>query len=357
MKDAPGGSMPKLSISYRRADSEAITGRIFDRLAAHYGKDAVFRDIDNIPAGEDFRERIKDALQNSDILLAIVGPKWTGPLRGGTRRINEETDQVRIEIETALQKAIPVIPVLVGGSKAPKPQQLPASLKDFAFLNAPRVDSGQDFDVHVDRLIRDMDAILETRRPAAHERRWIVPAAMAAAAALLIAIGAAAYFAFSTRPISPQPPSPPVEQQAAAMPAWLAVAYREIGQEEIAGPQNNPRIIEYLASVGNTQGLQDDEIDWASAFVEWSLRQAGIAGPRSMEPSAWLNWGRTIPEPELGCVVVFSFKGLGHVGFYVKTERNSLYILGGNQSDAVKISRYAKKDAVGYRMPAGPGGL
>jgi uncharacterized protein (TIGR02594 family) len=347
--------MPKLSISYRRADSEAITGRIFDRLAAHYGKDAVFRDIDNIPAGEDFRDRIKEALQNSDILLAIVGPKWTGPIRGGTSRINEETDQVRIEIETALQSAIPVIPVLVGGGKAPKPQQLPASLKDFAFLNAPRVDSGQDFDVHVDRLIRDMDTILQTRRPGtASPRRWLMAGAIAAAAALLIGIAAAAHFAFSARPTASPRASAPAAEHAAAMPAWLAVAYREIGQEEIAGPQNNPRIIEYLGSVGSTQELQDDEVDWASAFVEWSLRQTGIAGPRSMEPSAWLNWGRTIAEPELGCVVVFSFKGLGHVGFYVKTEGNSLYILGGNQSDAVKISRYAKKDAIGYRVPAMP---
>jgi len=341
--------MAKLSISYRRADSEAITGRIFDRLSAHYGKDAVFRDIDNIPAGEDFRERIKEALQNSDILLAIVGPKWTGPARSGTSRINEETDQVRIELETALQKGIPVIPVLVGGSKPPKPQQLPPDLKDFAFLNAVRVDSGQDFDMHVDRLIRDVDGILQTRAPA-RSRRWLMPAAMAAGACLLIALATWAYVAFAPRSVPSPGPQTPVSETA-AMPPWLAVAYREIGQEEIAGPQNNPRIIEYLATVGNPQGLQDDEVDWASAFVEWSLRQAGIPGPQSMEPNAWLNWGRTIPEPEPGCVVVFSFKGLGHVGFYVKTEGNSLYILGGNQSDAVKISRYAKKDAIGYRMP------
>ena len=30
--------MPKITISYRRADSEAMTGRIFDRLIAQYGK-------------------------------------------------------------------------------------------------------------------------------------------------------------------------------------------------------------------------------------------------------------------------------------------------------------------------------
>ena len=70
--------MAKIIISYRRADSNAITGRIFDRLVARYGRDAVFRDIDNIPAGVDFRVHIADAVRDSDIMLAIVGPKWAG---------------------------------------------------------------------------------------------------------------------------------------------------------------------------------------------------------------------------------------------------------------------------------------
>ena len=43
--------MPRIAISYRRSDSSAISGRIFDRLVAHYGKPSVFMDIDNIPFG------------------------------------------------------------------------------------------------------------------------------------------------------------------------------------------------------------------------------------------------------------------------------------------------------------------
>jgi len=72
--------MPKISISYRRADSEAMTGRIFDRLTAHYGKEAIFRDIDDIPAGTDFRVHINEVLRSTHILLAIVGPAWLGAL-------------------------------------------------------------------------------------------------------------------------------------------------------------------------------------------------------------------------------------------------------------------------------------
>ncbi len=153
--------MTKISISYRRKDSDAITGRIFDRLVAHYGADAVFRDIDNIPPGYDFRKYISGALESTDILLAIVGPLWTGKTEGRTR-IHEATDLVRIEIEAALRKDIPVVPLLVGNATMPDPSELPDGLKDFAFRNAVKVDALEDFDDHVKRLIRNLDRLLET---------------------------------------------------------------------------------------------------------------------------------------------------------------------------------------------------
>jgi len=154
--------MPKIAISYRRADSEAMTGRIFDRLIAHYGKEAIFRDIDDIPPGIDFRVHISQTLLKTNILLAIVGPQWLGMASdGGADRIHEETDPVRVEVETGLRRRVPLIPVLIGTTKMPSSDQLPPSLKDFAFRNAVKVDTGQDFDYHMDRLIRSMDAILE----------------------------------------------------------------------------------------------------------------------------------------------------------------------------------------------------
>jgi TIR domain len=154
--------MTKISISYRRKDSDAITGRIFDRLVTHYGANAVFRDIDNIPPGYDFRKYISGALEDTDILLAIVGPQWTGKTEGRTR-IHEITDLVRIEIEAALRKDIPVVPLLVGNATMPDPSELPDTLKDFAFRNAVKVDALEDFDDHLKRLIRNLDRLLETR--------------------------------------------------------------------------------------------------------------------------------------------------------------------------------------------------
>jgi TIR domain len=137
--------VPKIAISYRRADTEAIAGRIRDRLAARYGEDAIFMDIDNIPFGKDFRVHLSEAIVQSDILLVIVGQRWLGAGRGGAKRIDDETDLVRLEVETALNNAVPIIPVLIGSARMPQPAQLPESLKNFAFINAAPVDTGRDF--------------------------------------------------------------------------------------------------------------------------------------------------------------------------------------------------------------------
>jgi peptidoglycan hydrolase-like protein with peptidoglycan-binding domain len=154
--------MPRITISYRRDDSGAITGRIFDRLVGYYGRESVFRDIDNIPLGVDFRQHINSILDQSDIVLAIVGPRWIGPRRGQSR-LDDAADPVRVEIEVALRKDVPLIPVLVLRAMMPQVSQLPESLKDFAYRNGIQVDTDQDFDNHITRLMRAMDQLLEVK--------------------------------------------------------------------------------------------------------------------------------------------------------------------------------------------------
>src|ERR1700726_3259305 len=170
--------MPKIATSHPRAGSEGMAGRIFDRLIAHYGKDAIFRDIDDIPPGIDFRVHINQTLLKTHILLAIVGPQWLGMATDGSAdRIQEESDPVRVEVETALRRRVPLIPVLIGSTKMPSSDLLPPSLKDFAFRNAVKVDTGQDFDYHMDRLIRSMDAILEQAPKSPPSRETKAPTA------------------------------------------------------------------------------------------------------------------------------------------------------------------------------------
>lgn len=155
--------MHKIIISYRRSDSAWTARSIFDRLAAHYGKDSVFMDIDSIPFGIDFREHIGKALAESAVLIAIIGPKWTGQREGGVPRINDENDPVRIEIETALRSATPIIPILVDGSRMPDASDLPPSLADFSFRNAAEVHAGRNFHQQIDHLLTSLDRLLEQR--------------------------------------------------------------------------------------------------------------------------------------------------------------------------------------------------
>ena len=109
---------PKIIVSYRRSES-GTAGRIFDRLVAHFGASSVFIDVDNIPYGVDFRKHIGEALEASDLLLAIVGNGWLGPIAEGKYRIAEESDPVRVEIEAALERDISLLPVLVDDAKMP----------------------------------------------------------------------------------------------------------------------------------------------------------------------------------------------------------------------------------------------
>ncbi len=196
--------MPKIVISYRRQDSEAIAGRIRDRLAGHYGAESVFMDIDSIPFGTDFREHIRNVLATTDIVIAIIGPRWTGASRGRPARIREPTDPVRIEVERALEHGTALVPVLVNGARMPKPEELPDTLQDLSYRNAAEVDSGRDFHQHLDRLIRSLDQMLAAMPH---------PEAGAAAAA---APGA---------PEAPaQPATPPPEAVAAAAPTAAAAS-------------------------------------------------------------------------------------------------------------------------------------
>jgi pentatricopeptide repeat protein len=171
--------MANVILSYRRLDSGTFTGRIFDRLVASYGRDAVFRDIDSIPIGVDFRPRIADAIRECDVLLAIIGSKWLGRSgKSGAVKIKTKDDFVRIEIETALRLGKPIIPVLVGNTRMPKIAQVPKSLSAFVYLNGLKIDTDRDFDHHVEDLLREIEQISQSSptKPASALRPAPVPA-------------------------------------------------------------------------------------------------------------------------------------------------------------------------------------
>ncbi len=227
--------MRKIIISYRRADSDAIAGRIRDRLASHFGENSIFMDIDSIPFGTDFRDYIRDALFDGDVLVAVVGPKWLGPGKGAHLRIQEENDPIRIEVETALDRGIAVIPVLVNGALMPKPSELPSTLANFAFRNAAEVDSGRDFHPHMDRLLRSIDQILQAKGKASAPT-----GSVSAPGAVADLVSAPLEIARAPEPAEPKREPPP----APAVPAALvsaAVAVTEPPPLQPVPPRGKPK--------------------------------------------------------------------------------------------------------------------
>jgi formylglycine-generating enzyme required for sulfatase activity len=168
--------MSQVFISYRRDDSADVTGRIYEHLARKYGRDNVFKD-DAIPLGVDFRAFLDEKVGGCRVLLAVIGRDWlriAGP--SGGRRLDDPRDFVRLEIEAALGRGIPVIPVLVGGAAMPGDDHLPAPLQPLAFRNGIAVRRDPDFRGDMKRLMKNLDPLLQGRLlapapspPASHE--------------------------------------------------------------------------------------------------------------------------------------------------------------------------------------------
>lgn len=148
-------------ISYRRADSEDVCGRIYDRLTQAFSKDNVFRDIGSISLGVDFRFKLERAVRACDVMLVIIGQSWaTGKHK--TRLNDDPDDYVRFEIETALKRDIPIIPVFVQRrTKMPRKVDLPASLYALIYRNAWQARPDPDFHNDMNHLVAEIEGIFD----------------------------------------------------------------------------------------------------------------------------------------------------------------------------------------------------
>jgi len=134
----------KIFINYRRDDSIGTAGRLNDRLAQTFGRNNLFMDVDNIPAGVDFVEYLQSQVAACDVFLAIIGPNWLDSKDDdGRRRFDNPDDYVAIEIAAALARKIRVIPVLVDGARTPKADKLPDSVRPLVRRNAVEIRNTQ----------------------------------------------------------------------------------------------------------------------------------------------------------------------------------------------------------------------
>jgi hypothetical protein len=146
----------KVFISYRRADSAGYSGRVMDRLDRELGRDLVFMDVDAIPLGTNFSKVLHEEVAKCGVLLAVIGPNWLDARdEHGNRRLDNPNDFVRIEIAAALQRSIPVIPLLLDGARIPKADELPEDLKELALRNGMEIRHAS-FQDDMNRLIRGL---------------------------------------------------------------------------------------------------------------------------------------------------------------------------------------------------------
>ncbi|HEX8732521.1 MAG TPA: SUMF1/EgtB/PvdO family nonheme iron enzyme, partial [Ktedonobacterales bacterium] len=153
--------MSTIFLSYRRDDSAAACGRVYDRLAGHFGKDLVFKDVDDIPYGVNFPEYLAEKLRECRVQLVIIGKYWltlTGP--DGGRRLDAPNDFVRIEVEAGLRNGLLIVPLLVDNARMPEADDLPESIRLLTERNAAQVRPDPDFHTDMERLIRRLEDLL-----------------------------------------------------------------------------------------------------------------------------------------------------------------------------------------------------
>ena len=179
----------RVFLSYRRGDVGGYAGRLTDALLQRLGAKGVFQDVTAIAPGQDFTAAIDRALDDSDAVLAVIGPGWlTAATPQGAPRLFEANDYVRLELARTLHRNVRVVPVLVGGASLPAVADLPDELQGLVQRQAV-VLHDETWHQDVEGLVRSLrgEPAVRTRR----SRRWLVAGAVAVA---LVASGATAWW-------------------------------------------------------------------------------------------------------------------------------------------------------------------
>ena len=139
-----------------------------------------------------------------------------------------------------------------------------------------------------------------------------------------------------------------------AVPAWMDCAWAELGQHEGAGDASNQRIVDLYRDAGHPE-VKHDEVAWCAAYVGACLGRGKVQGTGSLMARSYLDWGAGLAAGRLGAVAVFSRgsdASSGHVAFYLDDDENRVFVLGGNQGDAVSVTAIERGRLLGLRWPS-----
>jgi uncharacterized protein with WD repeat len=242
-------------ISYRRQETSEVAGLLYDRLVDHFGDDQVFMDIDAIEPGVDFAEVITQAVARCQALLAVIGPQWlTATDQAGRRRLDDPDDSVHLEVQAALRRDVPVIPILVEDAAMPRRQELPESLARLARCSALTVRHHHPafhhlaFRYDVQRLVTALEGILHATAPAAGASASRVKQPPAAASPLDALSGAKAI------------------QKFVHAGDVLGLAFSPDGRLLVTGSNDHTARLWEVASGQERTRLTHDSAVWAVAF-------------------------------------------------------------------------------------------
>jgi uncharacterized protein (TIGR02594 family) len=132
----------------------------------------------------------------------------------------------------------------------------------------------------------------------------------------------------------------------------IETALSEYGVMEIPGAEHNPDILRYFDEIGH-EWVDDDETAWCSAFVNWVAKTCGYEYSGKLNARSWLDVGDVILNFELGDIAILwrvsPDSWQGHVGFPVRKDGDTLWLLGGNQNNMVCVRPYPYSRLLGYR--------
>jgi hypothetical protein len=185
----------RVFISYRRDDAAGYAGRLEEALEQRLGHGSVFRDVLDIAPGADFVQAIRQRLAGAQTVLVLIGPRWAGGDAAGARRIDNEQDFVRLEVQEALTSSAHVIPVLLPGARMPAEAELPEPLRPLARRNAMSL-GDTHWGADIERLVASIGVT-----PPRRFRPWAVGAAL-----VVVALAGGGWLLRSPPPEAPRPP-------------------------------------------------------------------------------------------------------------------------------------------------------
>jgi tetratricopeptide (TPR) repeat protein len=147
----------KLFINYRREDTDDLAGRLYDRLTAEFGAENIFKDVDSIRPGQNWRVVLEQSVGGCDVVLALIGRHWlTCQDKQGRPRLQSDEDWVRFELEAAQRARRVVLPVLAKGTPVPSADELPESLRWLPEIHTSEVRGDPHFKDDVARLVQEL---------------------------------------------------------------------------------------------------------------------------------------------------------------------------------------------------------